>query len=545
MKWSLRSEPTGQSLTDLHSTDFAQVADLYHNQNPQSSATYRRREQTLQPKFTMPHREQLVEALRPFLASIDAPAAARKEVERLLDPEATVVVAGQQAGLFTGPLYSLYKALSAVGLARRLEAELGKPVVPVFWIASEDHDWGEVDHAYLLDASDNVKRIRLPEPAPLHQMVHHYPVSRPSAQAVLEELARTLPQGPWRSEVLEAVEECARKSTTLVGWFASLMYRLLGDTNLVMLDPCLPGLRQLVAHVWSDVVTKRDELATRLDAKYTEVLRRGFEPAVIRDDENTTLFYVADGKRYVLERTSIPNRLRVRGLGVEDSVQGWLHKIEESPTSFSSNVLLRPVVQDCLLPTLAFVGGPAEIAYHALSAAVFETLGRELPPLLLRDRLTLYPPTVLRSMEKWEISMADVGRPADLESRAVHALGGTEFDIEYERMLLQTKERWQRWGEEHASLGPQIQMMAEAEAKREAAGIHKTTQKAKNFLARIHETELRQLRHVERWLWVDGHQQERRLCPLNFWTRYGLDWLLELPFWGDYSLPRGIFDVLM
>ncbi|KPV45311.1 bacillithiol biosynthesis cysteine-adding enzyme BshC [Alicyclobacillus ferrooxydans] len=545
MKWSLRSEPTGQSLTDLHTTEFARVADLYHGQDPQSLTTYRNRQRALETQFSAAHRQQLVETLRPFLASVEAPEAAHRELERLLHPEATVVIAGQQAGLFTGPLYSVYKALSAVGMARRMEAELGKPVVPMFWIASEDHDWGEVDHAYLLDAGDNVRRLRLSDPAPLHQMVHHQTLSRESVTGILNALEETLPAGPWRSEVLQAVGEAYRSSSTLVGAFARLMYKLLGDTGLVMLDPCLPGLRALVGGVWRDVMEKQNELSKRLEARYSEVSGRGFVPAVVRDESNTTLFYVMDGKRYVLERTDNEHRLRVRGVGVEDSIEGWLRKAEQSPTSFSSNVLLRPVVQDHLLPTLCFVGGPAEIAYHALSGAVFETLSRTMPPLLLRDRLTLYPPTVLRNMEKWEISASELTRPVNLESRAVNELGGDAFDEILSTMAKETEARWSNWASQFESLGPQVQAMAKSQVKREIAGMNKTTSKAKNLFVRAHETELRQLRHIERWLWADGHAQERRLCPLNFWARYGLDWLQQLPFWGDYTKERGVFDVLL
>ncbi|MCL6637280.1 MAG: bacillithiol biosynthesis cysteine-adding enzyme BshC, partial [Alicyclobacillus sp.] len=136
-------------LTDWHGQEFARVAHLYDGQDPRRLETYQQRAASVLPRFTAGHRAQLVATLRAHMTALGAPAAALAQADRLLDPESVAVVTGQQAGLFTGPLYTVYKALTALGLARRLEAELGRPVVPVFWIAAEDHDWAEVDHVYV------------------------------------------------------------------------------------------------------------------------------------------------------------------------------------------------------------------------------------------------------------------------------------------------------------------------------------------------------------------------------------------------------------
>lgn len=546
MKWTHEFEPTGQPITDAHQGRFAEVASLYHHQDPTKLATFEERARHLDGLFPPGHREALVQSLRPFLQQLEAPQAARDALEKLGQKDSLVVVAGQQAGLFTGPLYAIYKALSAVGLARRLETELGRPVVPVFWIASEDHDFAEVDHAYVLDPTDEVHRVRLPEAAPLHQMVHYYQVPEASAHAVIREAAHLLPEGPYRDEALGALEDTFRPGNTLAEWFGRLMYRMLGNTGIVLLDPCLPGLRRLVSGVWTKVLHERHAVSERLTEKYAAVEQMEFHPAVIRDEMNTTLFYVdeAEGKRYVMERdTEDDSVLHVRGLGVTRSVDAWLDLAEQHPTSFSSNVLLRPVVQDHLLPTLAFVGGPAEIAYHALSAGVFESTGRQLPPLLLRDRLTLYPPSVIRNMEKWGIDRAVVRHPTDLQARAVTQLGASQIDEAIQQFSAQTEQRWEAFVETWEHLGPQVEHLVQAQIRRELTGVRKSMHKVRHLFATRHDTELRQLRHVERWLWTDGHPQERRLCPLNVWATMGLSWLPSLPIWGDYTQTGGSWHV--
>lgn len=545
MKWTLHPESTGQPITDLHQTDFSSVAEMYHNQNPGLPDTYIERARVITKDFSASHREALIGTLEPFLQELGAGEAAFTQLQRLADPNSVVVVAGQQAGLFSGPLYSVYKALSAVGLAKRLEKELGRPVVPVFWIASEDHDWGEVDHAYLLDREDEVRRIRLPQSAPLHQMVHSFAVSAESGQTVLRQLEEVLPEGPWRHEVIQAVTETFEPGTTMAVWFGKLMYRILGDVGIVLSDPCLPGLRHLVGGVWKSVIENQSVLSENVTKKYELVEERGFTPAVVRDESNTALFYVEDGKRYVMERTDNPNTLRVRGLGIEREVSDWIRLAETTPTSFSSNVLLRPVVQDFLFPTLAFVGGPSEIAYHVLSAGVFETLSHNMPPLVLRDRLAVYPPSVVRNLEKWGYTQEDVLRPRDLQGEVTDTLGGSELDNECALMVSSVESRWESWREQHDALGPQVRAMADAQSRREVAGIRRTFTKTKRLLSQKHDTEVRQLRHIERWLWVDGHPQERRLCPMNLWSKYGLDWLKELDVWGDYREISGVYHVTL
>jgi uncharacterized protein YllA (UPF0747 family) len=311
------------------------------------------------------------------------------------------------------------------------------------------------------------------------------------------------------------------------------MAELFRSYGLVMLDPCLPALRALVRPVWRTAMERVDDVQAALEAAYADVQAMGVEPAVVRDRENATLFYVQDGKRFVLE-TDGPGRLRVRGAGLSKPVEVWQQIAEESPDAFSSNVLLRPVVQDFLLPTLAYVGGPAEIAYHALSRAVFHVHGRELPPLLLRQRMTWYPASVLRNMAKWHVDAARLTGPTDLVSPRLKDLGFASIQAELERMREETVRRWDDFAARIGELGPQVRTMATAQADRELAGIRKLESKVRRLFEQRHEAALQQLRHIERWLWTDGHAQERRLSPLNMLVRHGVEWVAQLPAWGDY-----------
>jgi bacillithiol biosynthesis cysteine-adding enzyme BshC len=544
MEWTLRTESSGNALTDAHQRAFHEVADLYHGQNPYDIETYRARAHKLEQQFSLHHRQQLVAALRKHMTALGAGAASMGQLERLLDPRSVAVVTGQQAGLFTGPLYAFYKALSAIGWAARLERELERPVVPVFWVASEDHDWGEVDHAYILDKADEIRKIRLPQEVALHQMVFHTELDPAAVQAAVAEVARCLPEGPHKDEVLQDIEQSFAAGMSMSDWFGKLLLKMVEPRGIVLLDPCLPELRQLVAGCWTRTFDQLATLQDRLDRVYEQVAQRGFQPLVVRDPLNTTMFYVRQGKRYVLETTG-DNRLRARGLGVEKPLPEWRALAEEHPEQFSSNVLLRPVVQDYLLPTLVYLGGPAEVSYHALAGAVFEVHNRQLPPLMLRHRLRLFTPTVVRHMAKWGLTADDLAKPLQVSDWLRFKLEGSVLDDAFAELRNQTRERWQGFAQQFARLGPQVQDMAARQIDRELAGIDRLHRKTKRLFDLNHETELRQLHHVNRWLWTDGAVQERRLSPLNTWAKYGLRWLVESPLWMESSGELAAFDVYL
>lgn len=542
MKWTVRTEPTGNRLADLHTTAFAEVAYLYDQQDPKDIETYRARADVVAPAFSTQQREQLVDGLRPYMETLGASSGALAQLERLRDERTVAVVTGQQSGLFLGPLLTLYKALSAIGLAQRLEQDLNRPVVPVFWVASEDHDWAEVNHAYFLKEADELGRLHWPADPPAHTMVYHHSLAADDVDQVIRDAFRLLPDGPEKVGVVRTIRDAWQTGDSLSTWFARMMAGLFQTRGLIILDPCLPQLRELVKPVWHTALEQVDNVQARLERAYDEVRQIGVEPAVIRDRENTTLFHVIDGKRFVLEMDG-PGRLRVRGIGLSKSVAQWQALAAEDPTAFSSNVLLRPVVQDTLLPTLAYVGGPAEIAYHTLSRAVFHAHHRQLPPLLLRQRVTWYPASVTRNLNKWKVGEVELAHPADLVTPRLGEMGFAHIDAEFDRIREETSLRWDEFASHIGELGPQVRTMAHAQADREKNGIRKLRLKTQRLFEQRHEAAVAQLRHIERWIWTDGHLQERRLCPLNLLIAHGTQWVDQLPAWGDYPNVGAVYRI--
>jgi len=542
VNWKVQSAPTGNALTDTQTYQFAEVAHLYDAQDPYRIETYERRANEVCDVFDTLHRNQLADALHDYMHALGASSRHLRLLETLRQADTVVVVTGQQAGLFTGPMYAVSKALSAIGVAKSMSEKLGRPVLPVFWIASEDHDWAEVNHAYVLDASDDVKRISVPVRIPAHQMVYHTSLPAEAVEDTLRQVHATLPEGLEKASMMSEIRAAYSPGMSLSTWFAKVLLMLLQAHDIILLDPCLPALRKLVAPVWVRALQNAQAVQENLRVAYQAVADAGYTPEVVRDETNSTLFYVEDGARYVLELTP-SGRLRARGHGLEQSLEAWIALAQDNPSAFSSNVLLRPVVQDCLLPTLVYVGGPSEIAYHPLSRAVFRTHGRTLPPLLMRQRVTWFLPSVLRNMKKWDVAEDEILVQPDLVTPVLDSFGAKLIAEEFATLKSVATAQWSAWSAQHEALGPQVDDMVQAHVRRELSLIETLERKTQMLLTQRHDAEVRQLRHIERWLWTDGHPQERHLCPLNIWAKFGLDIFGQVPTWGDLSTPAPVYHM--
>jgi bacillithiol biosynthesis cysteine-adding enzyme BshC len=330
-------------------------------------------------------------------------AEAARRARDLGEADAVAVVTGQQAVLFGGPLYVLYKALAAVRLAAVLQARRGRPVVPVFWVASDDHDFAEVRSTAVLDEAGQIRTLRY---APARE-----PVGQPASRVtldetiapLLEELARSLPAGANRDMLVARVGESYRPGVSLSDAFARLLSSLI--PGLVVLDPSDPALKALMAPVLARELRERSPTSRLAEDVGRELLAAGYHNQVPVRPGFLNLFLV-DAERHALafEDSTIEVRGTDRRLPVEDA----LRHLERQPQDWSPGVLLRPLAQDHMLPTAAYVGGPAEIAYHAQIGPSYPHFGIPRPALVPRPSLTLVEPAQARALEAEGLSLSDL-----------------------------------------------------------------------------------------------------------------------------------------
>lgn len=391
--------------TKLFSTfidNFSRVANYYGHPPTESGILAAAGEVNLAPEA----RSTVVEVLREQNQRLGAGAALDPATARNLDrlaAGAVAIVTGQQVGLFSGPAYSIYKAASAVRWAEEI-TKRGTDAVPIFWLATEDHDLAEISH------SDWNTR---------HGLAHYeLPVRKEDAgrrvgevvfgeslKPLVASAADTL-EGSFAEEIATALRESYAPGETYGSAFGKLMARLLAGRGVILIDPLDPRLHRLAASVYRRALDEADTLRDALLGRSKELDRNGYHAQVKVTRETTLLFYNVDGRRQPLRRLN-GNFSAGKASFSPDELRA---AIDKSPEAFTANVLLRPIIQDSILPTAAYIGGPAEIAYMAQAQVAYKTLLGRMPAMLPRAGFTLIEPGIERIMKKYGLDIRDILR---------------------------------------------------------------------------------------------------------------------------------------
>lgn len=313
----------------------------------------------------------------------------------LAQPGTVAVVTGQQVGLFSGPSYTIHKALTAARMAAELSAE-GIPAVPVFWLATEDHDFEEVNHVWACGPGHEPVKLTVNSgtngrPRPVGGIVPaEYPVRE------LRELLREFPYG---DDVASAVEAAYQPGRAMGEAFASLLKRLLPRAGLIVMDPMQPEIRALAAPFLREAVGLAPELSELVMARNKTLAEAGYHGQVHVEEKSSLFFLLENGERQALRREGGHYVAAGRKYAAGD--------LRSRAAELSPNALLRPVMQDYLLPTVAYVGGPAELAYLAQSEVIYRKLLGRFPLVLPRSGFTLLGGRGAKLMERYSLHLTD------------------------------------------------------------------------------------------------------------------------------------------
>ncbi|HMG22967.1 MAG TPA: bacillithiol biosynthesis cysteine-adding enzyme BshC [Kofleriaceae bacterium] len=354
-----------------------------------------------------------------------APSPARDAHLEALGRGAAAVVTGQQVGLFLGPLYTLYKAASAVVLARALAERTGAPVVPVFWLQTEDHDLPEIA-SVAVPGRTGPTALAVPVDAANRIAIAHCALP-PEIDGCLDALTDALADGrPITQTGADHVARLRRHYRPGAAWadaFAGVLGELFAPEGLVMIDPREPALARAVAPVHARALADAAPIAAALIANDAELVGAGFKPAVhVRPGAPLAFFHPdgAHGPRVRLEPApgGDPDRFVECGRPQIHSRDELAAALAADPMRFSTSALLRPIVQDTLLPTAAYVGGPAEVAYFAQLPPVYRAFDRALPLVVPRARFRIVDERARRLLDRLGLAVGDAERPeAELLAR--------------------------------------------------------------------------------------------------------------------------------
>lgn len=475
-------------------------------------------------------RAKLCDALEAMNNAWGATEETLANIQRLREADSLAVVSGQQAGLFTGPLYTIYKALSAVKLAGCL-SQRGTTAVPVFWIATEDHDFAEVAAAEFIACDCRLANVSVP--SEMH--AEGAPVGRvrldDSIEETLKRFLDMLPGTEFMPEVERILRETWRKGAGYGEAFARMLTRVLGRYGLILLDPLDPALKELAAPLYAEAAGRAPEIASALVARSKDLEEAGYHAQVATSESAFPLFmHTEDGARHAVTRTD-NGKYRRKDSREEYTAEELSALAAREPQRFSPNVTLRAVVQDHLLPTVAYFGGAAEIAYFAQTAEVYRLLNRPATPILHRASLTIIERHTWRTLERYGLSLSDLFEGPDvILARVVEEHLGTETSQSFK----QTEETINRQLDE---LKEQLREVDATLAEALETGRRKINYQLEGLRARFHRAQMgrdraahRQLERAFAALYPNKALQERHINVTSLLARHGtyiINWIFD------------------
>jgi bacillithiol synthase len=510
----VRLLPWIRPLAGDYAFDFQKIAPLYAG-DPASPAAWRdaiKRRQSHAGTTT---------AIAPILEAQQerrgAPPAARQAAARLADAQAVAVVTGQQAGAFGGPLFTLLKAVTAIQLARRVSAEHGVDAVPVFWVDAEDHDWEEVRCCTVLDAEFQPASVTLASPEGAGELPVAALKLDPRIDESLAALAAALPPTDFSEFVNTSLRAAYQPGTGMAAAFAKWIESLLGPYGLVVFEASDKAAKTLAAPVFLRELAAPGRTSALAAAAGQQLAARGHEPQVMPQPDSLALFHLNSVRRAI-------RRQGDRFLIGESEItaQALIHEAETDPSRFSPNVLLRPVVQDTLFPTICYVAGPSELAYLGQLGGVYEQFGVPMPLMFPRGSATLVDSSTARFLSRYDFPLADL-RPQD--ESGLNRLLQSQLPPEVEQSLQDAettiRSALQRVIEAMPALDPTLAGAAKTTVSKMEHDLRSLQSKVIQAAKRRDDTLRRQFTRAQVQIFPLGHPQERTLGFVFFLNRYG------------------------
>ncbi|MFI5116466.1 MAG: bacillithiol biosynthesis cysteine-adding enzyme BshC [Terriglobales bacterium] len=449
-----------------------------------------------------------------------------RNIQRLRDG-AYAVVTGQQVGLFGGPLMSLFKAASVLALARQVE-QSGVACVPVFWMASEDHDLDEVNQALLLTHDFQLAPFTAKTAGITGAPVAHLRFAE-GTNEIVAEAAKLLGE----SLAADYLRACYAEGETFSNAFAKLYTRIFSGSGsgrehgLIFLDPADPELHRIAAPLFLEALQRSAELDQAVLERDNELRDGDYHEQVKVTGESTPLFVLVDGARVPVHRANGSFTIAKDAVSADELQK----RIATAPENFSANVLLRPVLQDYWLPTLAYIGGPAEIAYFAQAAVVYEKLLGRVTPILPRMSATLIEPRIERLLNKYEVELPELfhGECQLRDCLAARSLPA-ELKQNFEQARKSVEAAMARISESLKTLDPSLVEAASRAASKMHYQVNRLEKRAAQAELRRTEILSRHATQIENALYPNKALQEREIGGLYFYANHGpelIDRLIE------------------
>ncbi len=455
-----------------------------------------------------------------------APGQARKAGALLSDPRTVAVVTGQQAGAFGGPLFTLLKAVTAIQLARRAVKEHGGPAVAVFWVDAEDHDWEEVASCTVLDEAFQPRTATLAAPEGAGELPVAELVLDDRIEQALSEIEAALPDTDFKPGVVEALRAAWKPGVRMADAFAHWLESVLGPYGLIVFQSSDKAAKSLARDVFVRELTQPGRTAALATAAGETLAERGHQPQVTPNPDSVSLFHLNGGRKPI-------RRQGDRFVAGDETytADALIEEARTKPERFSPNVLLRPIVQDTLFPTIAYIAGPSELAYLGQLGGVYRHFDVPMPLMYPRATATLVDAAAARFLGKYDLPVEELQQQ---DEAALNRLLHSQLPQEVEQSLTEAettiRRSMQRVIEAMPALDPTLAGAARTTLGKMEHDLRSLHSKVIQGAKRRDETLRRQFTRAQAQIFPLGHPQERTLGVIFFLNRYGpalVDRMLE------------------
>jgi len=480
-------------------------------------------------------RQEVVEHLLQYHQKFSVSQQTLSNIQRLLHPESVVVIGGQQAGLLTGPLYTIYKIVSIITLAKQQENKLGIPVVPVFWIAGEDHDIAEINHIYVMEQG-KVKKKLYPEKFPEKRLASELVVDKQLCIDWVKSIVETYGETNITNELLSFMEDSLSESKTVVDFFASIVLRLFAKEGLVVINAAEPALRAIEKEFIVNLLRSHQEITRTVLAQQEALKGLGYKPLIDIHPQSVHLFYQHEGERLALEVDELSKKITTKRGEVSFNFEGLVSLISSKPEVFSNNVVTRPLMQEYLFPTLAFIAGPGEVAYWAELKEAFALFDFKMPPVVPRMNITIVERSIYTDMRDMDINITDVLR-GNIEKRKNEWIA-KQVKYPLDEIFAKAKADVEEIHRSLRVIGLEIDRGLEGLLAKNASLLQShldfLQQKLQQRINETYEIDMRKFARIESSLAPNNAPQERVWNVFYYVNKYGFDFIAQL-IHGDWQ----------
>ncbi|HEX7050084.1 MAG TPA: bacillithiol biosynthesis cysteine-adding enzyme BshC [Longimicrobiales bacterium] len=500
------------------------AAMAFFRGSPRDVSTYRSKAEEVAGRFDADRRREAASLIR-----ATTPAAASR-LEEVIGGGGVFVTTGQQPGLFTGPLYTIYKILHAVRLAAALEPVLERPVAPLFWIASDDHDWEEANHVHVLDRENVLHRVTLADAPDAPPASMRNRVLGPSVEATLDEFIQHLPTTEFADGFVELLRSAYRPGRTVAEAFTDVIAGVCAPFDLLLVDGGQPRLKALAAETVERELERSAAHEELLAAQARRLEEHGYAVQVPVLEGATNVFYEDDqGRERIFRDPERPAGFVLRRTGRRFDADALRALLAAEPERFSANVVLRPVVENVVLPTVAYVGGPGEVAYLGQLKPLFEAHGIGMPVVVPRSSVTVIERKIAKVLERFDLDVDAFRRPAhevaarvlreELPESVTSAVAALREALAggYDRLMRAARE-----------IDPTLKGPLEGARNASQVQLSEVEKKIAHHLKLRNDVGIEQLDKARANLFPDGNPQERVLNIFQYLVRYGPELLAEI-----------------